>query len=178
MDRFFILVFFCTVAILVISAFVYLQSEKYRKKRAKKLLTSRGFKVLEELGFELTTIASAYAFIGQYGGINLVIHIDSDDPFFESNFSLVFTIAYKDIDDKTLITLNEKYYSRFKTLLVNSEYLFLGKNYAQFRYAISPFKIGDRFVEEKMKYIKDLVETEDLQRVEFENVGLAISRSY
>ncbi|MCX2742209.1 hypothetical protein [Pontibacter anaerobius] len=178
MDRFVILVFCCTVAILFISAIVYIQSEKFRNKRAKKLLTSRGFKILEELGFELTTVGSIYAFLGQYEGINFVIHIDSDDPFFESNFSLVFTVAYKDIDDKTLITLNEKYYSRFKTQLVNSEYTFLGRNYAQFRYAISPFKIGDRFVEVKMKYFKDLFETEELQRIEFEDVGLAISRTY
>ena len=79
-----------------------------------------------------------------------------------TNFSIVFSVAYKKFDKETFKKLNTEYYNRFKSLLLNSENLFFYENFAQFRYSNSTLRIPKNKILAKLNFITELLEKEKL----------------
>ncbi len=172
------LAIFILVAIVFLAMVLYLQSKTFRLKRLNALLNSPYISILEAMGFLPIIISSNNAYRGNYGGFYFLVFLDPDDVFFRSNFSIVFVISYEKLSDKDFIDLNNKYYNRVKSLLFNSESIFFDKTFAQFRYAINPFGIGNIKIEKTIEKISQLATSENLRSIEFQDLEIASARQY
>ena len=172
------LTIFILVAIVFLAMFFYLQSKAFRLKRLNTLLNSPYIRILEAMGFSPITLSSRKAYKGNYGGFYFIVFLDPDDVFFRSNFSIVFVISYEKLSDKDFMNLNNKYYNRVKSLLFNSEFIFFDKTFAQFRYAINPFGIGNIKIEKTIEKILQLAISENLRSIEFQDLEIASARHY
>jgi len=172
------LAIFILVGIAFLAMVLYLQSKAFRLKRLNTLLNSPYIRILEAMGFSPITLSSKKAYRGNYGGFYFLVFLDPDDVFFKSNFSIVFVISYEKLNDNDFINLNDKYYNRVKSLLFNSESIFFDKNFAQFRYAINPFGIGNIKIEKTIEKISRLAISENLRSIEFQDLEIASARQY
>ena len=172
------LAIFILVAIVFLAMVLYLQSKAFRLKRLNALLNSPYIRILEAMGFSPITLSSNKAYRGNYGGFYFLVFLDPDDVFFKSNFSIVFVISYEKLSDYDFINLNDKYYSRVKSLLFSSESIFFDRTFAQFRYAINPFGIGNKKIEKTIEKISRLAISENLRSIEFQDLEIASARRY
>ena len=172
------LAIFILVGIVFLAMVLYLQSKAFRLKRLNTLLNSPYIRILEAMGFSPITLSSKKAYRGNYGGFYFLVFLDPDDVFFKSSFSIVFVISYEILSDNDFINLNNKYYNRVKSLLFNSESIFFDKTFAQFRYALNPFGIGNIKIEKTIEKISRLAISENLRSIEFQDLEIASARQY
>jgi len=171
-----ILIILLPVTILIL--ILYLKSKKHRIIRASKLSNSSEFRDLLKMGFTVEIIESFKVFIGKYKDYNFLIYIDPMDHYFSNEFSIVFVTSYEKINDDNFKQLNDSYYNRLKSLLINSEYVFFDKVSAQFRYSISPYRISSGRLKNNLDKITDVLKSENLESTEFENLKKSMIKHY
>lgn len=130
------------------------------------------------MGFRTERISNKTFYVGEFNNYSLVIFIDPDDVMANSNFSIVFSVAYLKFDKETFKRLNSEYYNRLKSLLMNSENLFFYEDFAQFRYANSTMRIPKNKILSKLKFITKILEKEKIKPREMADIRTLISRDY
>ncbi|WP_289056177.1 hypothetical protein [Carboxylicivirga marina] len=130
------------------------------------------------MDFTCEIIEQNKVFAGKYKDHNFLIYIDPFDYYFNNEFSIVFATSYEEISNDIFKQLNDKYYNRLKSLLINSEYVFFDKNFAQFRYSISPYRISNGRIIKYLDKISEILKIENINTAEFENLKKSMARQY
>ena len=139
---------------------------------------SREFRELIRIGFSSETIDKLKVFIGNYKDQDFSIYIDPMDYYFNTEFSIVFVTSYEKISDDTFKNLNDKYYNRLKSLLLNTEYVFFDKDSAQFRYSISPYRKSTGQLIKYLDRISDILKNEKIKTAKIENLKKSMAKHY
>ena len=169
---------FVILFIIIIGLLFYTKTKSFRESRERKLIYSTEFQNLKRIGFKTKRVDSKTVYHGKFNDYYFVIFIDSDDVMASNNFSLVFSVTYSKIDEATFKHLNQEYYNRIKSLVINSENIFFDWDFAQFRYTNSPLKISTNIINSRLNQITDILKKEKLKPNEMTEIRTLISRGY
>lgn len=166
------------IIVIVISLLIYTQTKNYRESRERILIYSPEFENLTKKGFKTEIINNKTIYVGKYNKYNFAIFIDSDDAMSNTVFSIVFSVTYVKFDTETFKKLNNEYYNRIKSLLLQSENLFFYEDFAQFRYSNSTLKIPRNKILKKLNTITEILVHENLSPREMTDINTIIARAY
>jgi uncharacterized protein with GYD domain len=164
--------------ILLIGGVFYTKTKNFRESRARNLINSSEFMNLFRLGFKNIRIDLKEIYLGEFNGYQFAVFIDPDDAMARTEFSIVFAVSYSKINDETFKRLNNEYYNRVKSLLLGSENVFFNKDYAQFRYPNSLFRIPKNKLKAKLIYISEVLKKENLEASKISDIKTLTSRNY
>ena len=172
------IIIFVIGTIILVGGVFYTQTKNFRESRARELINSSEFINLNKLGFKTTRIDLQEIYLGEFNGYQFAVFIDPDDAMAKTEFSIVFAVCYSKIDDETFKRLNNEYYNRIKSLLLQSENVFFNKEYAQFRYPNSLLRIPKNKLISKLTYISEILKNENLKAAQLTDIKTFISRDY
>ena len=107
---------------------------------------------------------------GSLSDYNILVYIDFSDHYFRNSFSIVFKSAYSEISNEKFKELNDKYYNRIKSLLLNTEYVFFDKKFVEFRYGIGLIRMKPGLIRNKLEKIRKILIAEEMNPDDFGDI--------